>query len=196
MTAVPTEHLGIPGLRRRQQLVELLRQQLNKLNLNDIHTAASKYIDGFPARTPAAGEPGGGVHATSTLPVRLTDNGPAVDPTRATLTTIDRALERAQRALTEVLQAQAALVTVAPYQKQDDKVCPDGWCTIMWRVGVSAPMKGAGPTDVAGNLDEPVAMCDSVYNFVRTRGRLPTIDECKHFRDHTRWPKVYEKNKH
>ena len=195
MTAVPPEHLGLPGLRHRQTTLAKLGEQLAAINLPALHQAAANYIGGFPARTPASGEPGGGVHATSTVPVRLTETGVATDPVRETLTTVDRALERATRALHDVLIAQAALTTVAPYQTGDPKVAPDEACSLMWRVGVWEERKGAGPTTVGGVLKEPVTMCSSVYDFVRKHGRTPTVSECEHFRDNLRWPKVYEKKK-
>ena len=188
MTATPLEHLDVPGRRARQRNLEQLARLVAAIELDPLHTAASKTLDGWPARTPASGEPGGGTGGPPQIPARVTDRGVVIGSTRQHLTGFDRALQRAHQALTEMLHHQAAIVRVAPYQEDDPSTPPDGACHVMWKVGVFEPQHTTNPTDVSGTLPYPVIICRPVYDFVRGRGRLPSEDECGFYRDKGRWP--------
>lgn len=46
------------------------------------------------------------------------------------------------------------------------------------------------PTDVGGILDHPRLVCSPHYDFIRTRGRLPSEDEDRRYARTGRWPKI------
>lgn len=177
MTAVPLEHLDVPGLRARSRQLAQLRQQLAAINPQTLHTSASKSLDGWPARVPGSGEPGGGTSGTPPAPARLGDHGPIVGDTRQQLQRFDQALQRALHAVTDMLHYQAAICHVADYKGLADNTPHPDACQVMHAVGHFLPAKGAHPTDVAGTLEQPLRISSAVYDFVRKNGRLPTMKE-------------------
>lgn len=173
MTAVPLEHLDVPGRRARERNLQQLSRGLNAIKLAELHTVASKTIDGWPARTPGSGEPGGGSTGTPRAPARLGTRGPIVGDTRQNLQRFDQAVQRALAAVTDMLHYQAAICRVAEYDQLTDDTPPEDACQVMWTVGLYLTAMGSGPTDVAGTLPAPLNLSRPAYDFVRKHGRLP-----------------------
>jgi hypothetical protein len=67
----------------------------------------------------------------------------------------------------------------------------DPGCALCMRDGKTwAPPMTKDPTTVAGNLAQPLLLCRSHYDRIRTTGCAPTPAETKAFVQRGRWPKV------
>lgn len=83
---------------------------------------------------------------------------------------------------TELVAGQMELV-----EKENER--PDG-CELCARVERWSPSRTAKPTDVGGVLEALLLLCTPHYDFVRTRGRLPSEDENRRHARTGRWPKI------
>jgi hypothetical protein len=66
---------------------------------------------------------------------------------------------------------------------------PDG-CERCSRLDRWAPRHTANPTDVGGILNTAMLVCQGHYDFIRTRGRLPSEEEDAYYASKGKWPKA------
>lgn len=124
------------------------------------------------------------------------------DPDRARYTEITDAVERLVRQvafLDRLVSAaspqerNAAAAAIAARQASAANAKPTG-CECCARVENHVPISTTGTVD--GRLDRPHALCQACRDFVRERGRVPTVEESDHHRRHGKgWPKMTQRER-
>ena len=102
------------------------------------------------------------------------------DPAATQAAELERRLRQAEADVMWIRYCVAKNLSRHPSAKDQAEVArlnadPDD-CQHHAKLDIYEPMKGKGPTDVAGNLPHPMRLCESCYRHVYRQGVLPPAD--------------------